>query len=353
MSGVLLGIGTAVPDAALHQTDAIRMAGELMGAKGRRLRAVESLYAHSGVETRWTSIAEGGRSTYFGIGEESAGGPTTGDRMRKYASVAPSLAERAAVDALRNSGMDAGAITHLVTVSCTGFAAPGVDIELIGRLGLRRSVQRTHVGFMGCHGAINGLRVANAIAAGEPGSVVLLCCVEVCSVHFQYEPKNGAATANALFGDGAAACVVGGNGPGPRLASFGAVLVDDSLGEMGWVIGDHGFEMSLSAKVPLVLERSVGPWVDKWLAEEGLDRSDIAGWAIHPGGPRIVEAVRWSLGLDGSAVAASLEVLTRFGNMSSPTVLFVLERVLEKTQGRVVAMAFGPGLAGEGVLIER
>lgn len=353
MSGVLLGIGTAVPDAELHQSDAMRMAGALMRANGRRLRAVEALYAHSGVDTRRTSIAEGGRSTYFGIGEESAGGPTTGDRMRKYASVAPGLAERAAVAALGNSGMDAEAITHLVTVSCTGFAAPGVDVELIRRMGLRRSVQRTHVGFMGCHGAINGLRVANAIAAGEPGSVVLLCCVEVCSVHFQYEPKNGAATANALFGDGAAACVITESGPGPRLASFGSVLLDDSVGEMGWVIGDHGFEMSLSAKVPLMLEQSVGPWVDEWLAGAGLDRSDIAGWAIHPGGPRIVEAVRGSLGLDGSATVASLDVLKRFGNMSSPTVLFVLERVLEETEGRVVALAFGPGLAGEGVLIER
>lgn len=353
MSAVLLGIGTATPDAELWQADAASIAAGLMGVTDRRRRAVAALYEQSGVDVRRTAIGEGTDAGFFEVpARAGVDGPGTGARVSRYREVAPALAEAACLDGLRASATDPGRVTHLVTVSCTGFHAPGVDVELIRRLGLPATVQRTHVGFMGCHGAINGLRVAAALAESDPDAVVLLCCVEICSVHFQYRPHNGAATANALFGDGAAACVVAGRGDGPRLARFGAVLIEDSLGEMGWKIGDHGFEMSLSARVPALLRERVGAWVDGWLAGAGLSRGDVGSWAVHPGGPRIVEGVRESLGLEPGAVAASLEVLRTHGNMSSPTVLFIARRMLEAGAAMpMVGLAFGPGLGGEAFLL--
>lgn len=355
MTARLLGIGTALPGDALGQGDAAAIASDLMRVEGRRRRAVEALYSGTGIDSRRTVVAEGGRTLFFDNAAER--GPTTGERVARYAALAPELAERASHEALRKSGVAAKQVTHVVTVSCTGFIAPGVDVALIERLGLPASVQRTHVGFMGCHGAINGLRVAAAFAESDPGAVVLVCCVELCSLHFQYQPKGGAATANALFGDGAAACVVtsgDGHDAGVRIARFGSTMLADTRDDMGWVIGDHGFEMSLSARVPTVLQERVGGWVDAWLGERGLGRDDVGSWAVHPGGPRIVEAVRASLGLGEDAVSDSLGVLRTLGNMSSPTILFVIERMLAGGAALpMVGLAFGPGLAGEAVLLDR
>ena len=351
MSARLLGIGTATPDALLPQDDAARIASDLMRAEGRRRRAVEALYEGTGIGSRRTVVAEDGRTVFFD--DSRALGPTTGERLVRYGALAPGLGRRACEGALRSAGVAPGRVTHLVTVSCTGFVAPGLDVELIGRLGLRESVQRLQVGFMGCHGAINGLRAAASFAVSDPGAVVLVCCVELCSLHFQYRPRGGAATANALFGDGAAACVVASGDSGVRLARFGSTILADTRGDMGWVIGDHGFEMSLSARVPGVLEERVGGWVDSWLGRGGLARGDVGSWAVHPGGPRIVEAVRVALGLEASAVGESLGVLRSLGNMSSPTLLFVIERMLDAGVGfPIVGLAFGPGLAGESVLLE-
>lgn len=346
---VLRGIGTATPRFELEQGRAAEIAAGLMVLSERRGRALGALYAQSGVETRRTMIAEGGATDFFVRGGTD---PTTGERIERYRAVAPVLAAEACVDCFERAGVLAGSVTHLVVVSCTGFHAPGVDFELIRRLGLSSRVQRTMVGYMGCHGAVNGLRVAAAIAGSDPAAVVLVCCVELCSVHFQYEPVAGAVTANALFGDGAAACLVTGRGEGPRLRAFGANMFEDSQDEMGWRIGDHGFVMSLSARVPALLEAGVGDWVDAWLGEQHMSRGDVGSWAVHPGGPRIVEGVRLALGLDHNAVADALDVLRTHGNMSSPTILFIIRRMLER--GAVlpmVALAFGPGLAGEALLI--
>jgi predicted naringenin-chalcone synthase len=362
MTAVLRGIGVATPRFDLEQGRAAEIAAGLMRLTERRGRSLATLYAQTGVLTRQTVIAEDGRSVFFpeipgpdasALQSEPGDGPTTGERVLRYREAAPALAEEASRDCLDRAGVGGAQVTHLVMVSCTGFHAPGVDIGLIASLGLRRTVQRTMIGYMGCHGAINGLRVASAIASSEPGAVVLLCCVEICSIHFQYRPVDGAVTANALFGDGAAACVITAAGDGPRLTAFGANIFDDSQDEMGWRIGDHGFVMSLSARVPTLLRDHVSGWVDGWLADRGLSREAIPSWAIHPGGPRIVESVRQALDLDDAAVADALAVLHAHGNMSSPTILFILRRMLDRGAALpLVALAFGPGLAGEAVMIE-
>ena len=265
------------------------------------------------------------------------------------------MAVRAARTALEESGVDPTDLTHLVTVSCTGFQAPGVDIGLIKELELPSSVERTHVGFMGCHGAFNGMRVARAFADSVPNARILLCATEICSIHYHYPWNPKRIVGNALFGDGAAALVGVSDQLAPKDAwrevANGSRLFANSEFAMTWTIGNHGFEMNLSAKVPQLIATNVRPWLEDWLKCQGLALGDVASWAIHPGGPRIIASVEEALGLIPGVAWASREILTNFGNMSSPTVLFILERLRREGSLRpCVALGFGPGLVAEAAL---
>jgi predicted naringenin-chalcone synthase len=262
----------------------------------------------------------------------------------------------AAHRALAASDVASTDVTHLITVSCTGFSAPGVDVALIKGLSLAPTIGRTHVGFMGCHGALNGMRVAQALVRADTTARVLLCAVELCSLHYQYGMDPQAVVANALFADGAAALVVGGPAEGKgerwRIAACGSLLIPDTEGDMSWRIGDHGFRMTLSACVPDQILRHLRPWLEQWLASQGFPLRTIEAWAIHPGGPRILSSVIGALGLPADAAEASAEVLAECGNMSSPTVLFVLQQLQQSVGVRpCVALAFGPGLTAEAVLL--
>ena len=207
----------------------------------------------------------------------------------------PGLWDCARAAALEQSGLPAGDLTHLITVSCTGFNAPGVDVALIKGLGLAPTIERTHVGFMGCHGALNALRVAAAFTGSDPAAHVLVCAVELCGLHFHYgwDPKK--MVANALFADGAAAVVGAPVAAAPEdawsVAASGSCLFADSEPAMGWRIGDHGFEMSLSIRVPNLIGRHLRPRLEDWLRRQGLALGDVGSWAVHPGGPGIVSAV--------------------------------------------------------------
>jgi predicted naringenin-chalcone synthase len=276
--------------------------------------------------------------------------------MRHYVEHAGPLAVRAARQALDRSGLEPRRVTHLVTVSCTGFRAPGVDVEIIKQLGLAATVQRTHVGFMGCHGALNGLRVARAFAEADPTACVLLCAVELCGIHYHYDWDPQRVIANALFADGAAA-VVGVAGPAApagawQVVANGACLFPDSEDAMTWTVGDYNFEMTLSKRVPGLIGAGLRPWLGAWLSECGVGLPDVASWAIHPGGPRILSAVEETLELGREQSLASREVFAECGNMSSPTVLFILERLRARgAQRPCVALGFGPGLAAEAALL--
>jgi predicted naringenin-chalcone synthase len=243
-----------------------------------------------------------------------------------------------------------------VTVSCTGFVAPGLDAHVIGALGLPPTTRRTHVGFMGCHGALNGLRVADSFVDADPDALVVMCAVELCSLHFAYGWDPEMLVPNALFSDGAAAVVgrsVGSAPPGAwRVEACGTYLLPDSGEDMTWRIGDHGFRMTLSARVPEVIAAGVGDWLESWLGESGLAVKDVASWAVHPGGPRILGAVERAAGLGRDQTQTSRDVLSEFGNMSSATVLVILDRLRAASAPRpCVALAFGPGLVAEAVLL--
>jgi predicted naringenin-chalcone synthase len=324
----LAGLGTAVPPGVLDQAEAAESSGAFCAADERQARALRILYGRSGVESRNTVVVQAGEGTlverlpfYPAATKPEDRGPTTGERMALYETEAPPLAELAARRALEDAATPVDAITHLVTVSCTGFFSPGLDATLIDALGLPPTVERTHVGFMGCHGALNGLRVAASQAVEAPARV-LLCAVELCSLHFAYGWNSEMVVANTLFADGAAA-VVGvpsrnGEDSGWSIQAQGTLLMPKSGDAMSWRIGDHGFRMTLSAAVPELIRANLAGWLEGWLNDQGLGLDEITSWAVHPGGPRILDAVQDTLALENDVLDVSRDVLRRHGNMSSP-----------------------------------
>jgi predicted naringenin-chalcone synthase len=208
---------------------------------------------------------------------------------------------------------------------------------------------------MGCHGGLNGLRLAASFTAHQPRARVLLCAVELCSLHYHYGNDPQKVVANALFADGAAALVGVPAEAAPadawRVAASGACLFPDSEDAMAWRIGDNGFEMGLSPRVPALIGQGLRPWITHWLDQQGLALGDVATWAVHPGGPMVLRAVEECLGLRKEQIAVSWEVLAECGNMSSATVFFILDRLGQRQAARpCVALGFGPGLAAEAAL---
>jgi predicted naringenin-chalcone synthase len=361
-----LGFGTALPEALLTQEEAKGIAEVLCCRAPEDVTWLPVMYGQTGIDTRHISL---GRAVVRDIldGTRHSGsiflpkdcpddaGPTTGQRMQLYAEFAIPLAVRAASAALTDSQIRPDEITHVVTVSCTGFFAPGVDCALIEQLPLKPTVQRTHVGFMGCHGAINGMRVCHAFAGSDPKARILLCAIELSCLHYHFGWDPQKIVANALFGDAAAAFVGRPANPAEKawqIKATGSCVLPNSSAAMTWTIGDHGFEMTLSKQVPALIAKHLRPWITTWLAENGLSIDRVGSWAIHPGGPRILTAVEESLSLGPESTATSRSVFGRCGNVSSPTVLFIVDQMRRQNAQRpVVALAFGPGLVAEAALI--
>ncbi len=360
----VLGLGTAVPPHRIQQHDAVDLASAICDPVGSKTASLKRLYRHSHVHTRHSALLESSsngvpvrQSFYPPAEDEATRGPTTEERMEVYGSSASALALEAARLALDESSKPAGEVTHLITVSCTGFHAPGVDLQLCDDLELSAEVECTHVGFMGCHGALNALRVADAIAARNPDSCILICAVELCSLHYQYGWSAEHLVSNSLFADGAAAIVgeprANPRDDRPRVLATGSCRIPNTAELMSWRIGDHGFAMSISPRVPAAIERALRPWIAQWLSGQGFDLSEIDAWAIHPGGPRILDACADALDLSDQDLQPSRDVLQRYGNMSSPTVLFVLDEIRHtRVHSLCVLLAFGPGLRAEATLIE-
>ena len=360
----LLAIGTAAPQTQLTAQASLALALKLSPREdAERLR---TLHANAGVSRRGSVLADAraaadllapndgegeGQSEQPGEGQER--GPSTATRLARYRDAAGTLAGAAARDALSAAEVRPDRITHLVTVSCTGAESPGLDHDLIERLGLSPRISRTHVGFMGCHGAINGMAVGSAFVGADPAAVAMVVCAEVCSLHYHIGGTWDQQVANAIFADGAA-CAILGRRPGrPTVRAFGSEVFPNTRDLMSWTIGDRGFRMHLSPRVPGVLRRHVRKWFEPWLAAHGLTPADIAGWAVHPGGKDILEAVRAGLELPDDALAESRAILDAHGNMSSATVLWVIDALLRRgTTGPIASMAFGPGLTGEAMLLD-
>lgn len=346
----LLGIGTATPQHNLSQSDAAQLAIKFSRDHDMN-RAIKALYRRSGVETRGSVLAdEHGQIKCY---DPDLCLPTTAERMLSFKEHGVPLACKAVGQAIQNASVNPSQITHLITVSCTGFMSPGIDYELIKHFRLPADVSRTNVGFMGCHAAINGITIAKAFAAEDPNARVLVCCIELCTLHFNDQPDANGHVANALFADGAAALVIGSSDESTiEIRSTVSRIIPDTADLMSWSIGNNGFRMHLSPAVPTVLAEVVPGWVNHWLAKCELSITDIRRWGIHPGGPRILTSLVGSLGLSAEHSLGSREVLAAHGNMSSATLLFIIQRLIAMDDPfPLVAMAFGPGLAAEGLLL--
>lgn len=357
----IAGLAAAVPPYRIDRQEAIDYAQTLSSHNSAQARRLKVIYRRAGVEQRGSVLLEPAaensvrQSFYPAATSPEDRGPTTRCRSQRYAAEAPALARASSQAALDRSGVAAGEITHLVTVTCTGFDAPGIDIALIDELSLPRTTQRVQVGFMGCHGAINGLRTAAGLIAAHPGARVLLCSVELCSLHYQYGYDADRIVSGALFADGSGAMVLtaaAGGSPVARLDATGSYLVPASREAMTWRIGNHGYEMTLSASVPGLIETELKAFLSAWLADQGEAIETIGGWAVHPGGSRILSAVETALALPADALAVPRRVLAEHGNMSSSTMVMILERFASAgTPKPWLMLGFGPGLEIEVALI--
>jgi len=346
------GMGCAFPEHSIAQPDAAGQVSRMLPFPEEKRRRLEAIYRRTGVRRRHSVLLrpDGTFDLYEPTDDPAGRGPTTQQRMAWYEREAGPLASRAAAESIEKAGVDPASLSHLVVVTCTGFAAPGIDADLIETLGLPGTIERTQVGFMGCHGALNGLRVAHACT--EAGGRALLVAVELCSLHFQYPWSFDNVVANALFADGAAALVAE-PGPGPWfVAARGSMVFPDSREAMTWHVTDHGFTLTLSPKVPTLIESGLRPWVEGFLGAHDRTLDEVRSFAVHPGGPKILDVVETALSLPDDALAASREVLAGYGNMSSPTVLVILERMRRRNAPLpCLVLAFGPGLTVEAVLI--
>ena len=355
MEASVLGIGTALPPHRVSRREATRWMDRALAANPLAAQLARRVIRRSGIDARWTCLPDFARCSSTTTGDPTilgAASPTTGARMRAYREHAAPLAAAACRKALASAEIDATAVTHLVVVSCTGFFAPGPDVELIDLLGLAPDVERTLVGFMGCCAAFNGLRVGRDAVLARPGSVALVVCVELCSLHFRPDPAPDNVVAHALFGDGASAVVVGADDARAlvRLGRAATRVEPGTRGDMGWEIGDDGFRMTLSSYVPALVATEIAAFVEPLRAG-----GDVASWCVHPGGVAVLDHVADALSLPDGALASSRAVLRDVGNVSSATVLFVLEREIARlAEGdRGVMLGFGPGLTLEGLAFTR
>ncbi|THV23479.1 type III polyketide synthase [Glycomyces paridis] len=343
MTARIAGIGAALPPAH-RQGD---LWDEVFRWHFSRSRVAQRIFTASEVRSRHTATAPSELRTVANW--------STGDRMRRYGEAAPPLALEAARAALDAAVTDPAETGLLIVASCTGYGTPGLDIALADGLPLAPDSRRLFVGHTGCHAALPALATAADYVAAH-GRPALVLCIELTSLHVQpasHDPEQ--MVTHALFGDAAAAVVLRPDtAPGLRVVDVAARTDTTRSDHMTWDITDLGFRMGLAPEVPDALESQVGPLVKDLLSRNGMDLSDVAAWAVHPGGPRILDAVEDGLGLPPEALATSRTVLAEHGNCSSPTVLLVLDSLLHAgaATGPTVALAFGPGLTLYAALLD-
>jgi alkylresorcinol/alkylpyrone synthase len=356
--GKITSIATAVPQYTTTLEDMYQFLNSWFGTDALESRKLKFLMNATGITKRYLSIpylATTQEKFYPSPAEANEYFPSIEERMERYRQPALSLSMQAIKDCLADK-IAATEITHLITVSCTGLSAPGLDLEIISNLGLSNTIERTSINFMGCFAAVHGLKIANALVAQNPNAKVVIVCTEICSLHFQKEATVDNITASMLFGDGSAAALIEADtvaNKGIILDSFYSEILPKGKNDMSWNVTSTGFLMTLSSYVSDLIEADFGLLTHNALQKAGLNKADITNWCIHPGGKRILQAIEKSIGLTREDLSESYSILNDFGNMSSPTVLFVLKEQLHKIQQKetesatIFAAAFGPGLTAE------
>jgi predicted naringenin-chalcone synthase len=320
-------------------------------------RKLRYLYRKSGIDIRYSVIPDYSRDIgdwkFYPASEGLEPFPALEQRMDWYRKYAPLLS----VDAIRrclDHRFREEEITHLVTVSCTGMSAPGLDLQVMELMDLPRHIYRTSVNFMGCYAAIHAMRMGDMICRSEPGAKVLIVCTELCTLHFQREATIDQMASAMLFSDGAAAILMTADshpGRGLHVENFYAEVVPRGKSDMAWELSSSGFLMTLSGYVPELIGEDIEPLVQRALAKNHWRMDEITHWCVHPGGRKILDKICSSLGLEKDALSHSYQVLRHFGNMSSPTILFVLKDMLHQVDyqrhNKMMGLAFGPGLTME------
>lgn len=357
----ITAIGTATPAHQFSQSviaDFMVRAMQLDEPAAKKLRA---LYRATGIESRYSVLPDYGKTgdyEFYANTKDLSPMPSTKKRLEFFRKHAVALSKESALNAINGSAnVAAKDITHLIVVSCTGMYAPGLDIDLVKALGLRPDVQRTCINFMGCYAAFNALKLADSFCGNDSEAKVLIICTELCSLHFQNENTQDNLLANALFGDGSASLLVEGKarkGLNLKPEIFRCDIAPNGEEDMAWTVGDLGFEMKLSAYVPDIIQSGIKELTNKLLGSGKI--SDITYFAIHPGGKKILEVIEKELGLSHEQNAHAYGVLKKYGNMSSPTVVFVLKELCRNLNGvdhnkRILSFAFGPGLTMESMVL--
>lgn len=355
----IVSIATGVP-AYKHEQNAICVfADKIYSNDKTESRKLNYLYTHSGIQTRYSVIPDyslqPGDRQFYSNADDLEPFPGLEKRMKWYADNAAILSVETIQKCIAGK-LDKEAITHLVTVSCTGMSAPGLDLEIMEAMDLPRDIFRTSVNFMGCYAAIHALKLADAICKSQQNANVIIVCTEFCTLHFQKENSIDNITSTLLFADGCAALLVQSKetqSKGIIINSFFSDVAFKGKKDMSWKLSSTGFLMTLSGYVPDLVKEDFDVLVTKALQHASLNKPDITHWCIHPGGKKILEAIEKSISLPTESLRYSYEILNSYGNMSSPTILFVLQKIFEELKNKqqppakIFGAAFGPGLTME------
>ena len=331
---VIANISTAIPENKYKQSDLAEFMCDLFQYPGQQKRKLKLMYAKSGIDTRYSVIPDFSSAInerqFFPKTNNLEPFPTIDYRMQYFNKTALPLCIRAIKDCIKGK-INKQQITHLITVSCTGLSAPGLDIDIVQQLKLNSTINRTSINFMGCYAAIHALKQADYICKSEPDAVVVIICVELCTIHFQKADTPDNNTANLLFADGAAASLIVSDTyasknklNGFAIKKFHSQISLNGKNDMAWQLTSTGFLMTLSSYIPQLIEKGFKTFFEKAIQQLKIKKESITHWAIHPGGRKILEVIQKELALKNNDLESSCRVLKHFGNMSSPTVLFVL-----------------------------
>ncbi len=354
---ILIDIETAVPPFKSTQGKTTEELIKRMGVKPAVERMINSVSIHSGIMQRHfvVSDASGSNENLFYSSNGNYIKPDTDKRMEQYEKWSKILASEAVKNILANNSVDSKLISRIVTISCTGFFAPGLDFHLINEFSIPNNVSRTNIGFMGCAASIVGFgNLMNFSTENNTGTYTLLLSLELCSLHLQTEPTKDNILANLIFADGCAASLFSNSKSAKgklKLIATSSFLFKNSKDMMGWKVGNFGFEMMLSTKLPQIILDEAVPQIKSILNQFGINENQVKHWALHPGGRAILDALQEGLDLEDSKMQPSRFVLSNYGNMSSASILFVLNEIIKKqtilSEDICCAIAFGPGLTLE------
>ncbi len=356
----IISIATDVPPYKHEQNAISAFADNIYSNDKTESRKLNYLYHHSGIQTRYSVIPdyslEPADRQFYSTSADLEPFPCLEKRMKWYADHAALLSVNAIQKCIAGK-INKDEITHLITVSCTGMSAPGLDLEIMETMELSRNIFRTSVNFMGCYAAIHALKLADAICRSQEKANVIIVCTELCTLHFQKESSIDNITSTLLFSDGSAAVLVQQKETplkGISLNNFFSDVAFKGKKDMSWKLSSKGFLMTLSSYVPDLVEEDFDALVTKSLKNASLNKTDITHWCIHPGGKKILEAIGKSISLPAESLCYSYQILKEYGNMSSPTILFVLKKIFDELlsnpepgPSNIFAAAFGPGLTME------